>query len=99
MSAKKIVDVFNEIDTELQYVKNKLDALGEFARPGGDNQPDSVVALGKLREENKALQKQTLDILKQISVYDILEGKPPIALKVFMVRCPFFFIIFWFLMD
>jgi hypothetical protein len=83
MSAKKIVDVFNEIDQEMTYIKNKLDSLGELVQ-GGAGHSDSAAALQKLREENKVLQKETLEILKQISVFDVLEGKPPLALKVFM---------------
>ncbi|OQV17703.1 Aminoacyl tRNA synthase complex-interacting multifunctional protein 1 [Hypsibius exemplaris] len=82
MSANKIVEVFNEIDKEMIYIKNKLDSLGEFVQGAG--QGDSTAALQKLRDENKSLQRETLDLLKQISVHDVLEGKPPLALKVFM---------------
>ena len=83
MSGKKIVDTFNEIDNEMIYIKNKLDSLAEVV--SGAQQADSSGSiLQQLKDENKDLQREMLEIMKQIAVYDILEGKPPLALKVFL---------------
>ena len=81
MSSKKIVDTFNEIDSELVYIKNKLSSLSELVGDGSHG--DSASAVSKLSEENRLLMKETEDLLKQISYYDLLDGQPPLALKVF----------------
>ncbi|XP_055353294.1 aminoacyl tRNA synthase complex-interacting multifunctional protein 1-like [Paramacrobiotus metropolitanus] len=85
MAAKKIVDTFNEIDNEMVYVKNKLDSIGSVIS-SGQHSDVSAGALQKLKDENKELQRQMLEIMKQIAVYDLLEGKPPLALKVFLQK-------------
>ncbi len=81
MTANKIIDTFNEIDRELIYVKNKLNSLNELL---GSSKSDASSELQKLQEENKNLQRETLEIMKQIAVHDLLHGHPPLALKVFL---------------